>query len=1047
MADMQSQIKMTADATGVETGVARAKRSIRDLGNTAQAEGKKAAAGLENIGAGSGKAATKVESATRSLIGSIQRTTAAMEAGSKSSADYYRALAQQRGISTQTLEPYLKQLELVTAKQKAAQTALTAGNAVLDKTGISAKQTAAALRGVPAQFTDIAVSLQGGQNPLTVLLQQGGQLKDMFGGIGPAARALGGYVIGLVNPFTVTAAAVAALALAYKQGSDEADEYRKSLVLTGNVAGTTTRQMQIMAQNIDLVVGTQHQAAEALAAVASTGLVAGRDLQKFGETAVRIQRTLGTSVQDTAKQFEALGREPLRASEKLNESMNYLTLSVYDQIRALQDQGREAEAASVAQNAYADAMNQRTAKLDANLGIIQRAWRAVADAALEGWDQILGIGRPDGPGDAAMPRWGAAGLLTLANPAVGVGFGAGEVGRFLRGKLGDALTSDVEREANAETQRLVARASTTAAEIERTRASTQKAGIAASQENAKWAERALSDTQRLNKELERYRQNNEKINAARRQEGRAPISAEQIKREEDAIRESVLGKPKKGRAPRAYTDDAATRMLETLKQSEASLKEQLSTDEKLTASERERAKFVQLIADLKDKKQLTAEQKSLLASKDQILAQLDINVALEKQIQAKEKARKLDEEAKRNAEEFKRQIEAINLSIQSTAQSRADQYDRSLSAFGLGSRAREQVEAQKSIFREFERYQLQLNKQAAEKNQLGSDEYKAESQRIKDALNDALKAQEDYFAALKEKQSDWKNGANEALADYIDRIDNAAERARDAITESLDGLTGSLTDALMGEGSGSWEDLGKNIARRLLKGFVETEITKPLAQFLQQSLNDGSSGVGSILGSLFGGKGSGALASLLGVKDVASTASTASAATAQASVAASATAATTSLTALAAAAATAAASMGGTSLAGALGIANSIGASGGDALGSLISAMGWADGGYTGAGGKYQPAGIVHAGEYVINADSTRRLGLNLLDKLNRRGFADGGFVNPAAIMGGDLRGPSNSTTQNINIHNHFAAGTSRETVDQAVLRMSRALQKAGRNA
>jgi phage-related minor tail protein len=64
---------------------------------------------------------------------------------------------------------------------------------------LTARELAFATRGLPAQFTDIAVSLQGGQNPMTVLLQQGGQLKDMFGGVGNAARAMGGYVASLVN--------------------------------------------------------------------------------------------------------------------------------------------------------------------------------------------------------------------------------------------------------------------------------------------------------------------------------------------------------------------------------------------------------------------------------------------------------------------------------------------------------------------------------------------------------------------------------------------------------------------------------------------------------------------------------------------------------------------------------------------------------------------------------------------------------------------------------------------------------------------------------
>ncbi|MGR8759432.1 phage tail length tape measure family protein [Bacillus thuringiensis] len=53
--------------------------------------------------------------------------------------------------------------------------------------------------------------------------------------------------------------------------------------------------------------------------------------------------------------------------------------------------------------------------------------------------------------------------------------------------------------------------------------------------------------------------------------------------------------------------------------------------------------------------------------------------------------------------------------------------------------------------------------------------------------------------------------------------------------------------------------------------------------------------------------------------------------------------------------------------------------------------MFFADGGYTGAGGKYDPAGIVHAGEYVMPADATRRLGVGFLDRL--KGYADGGYV------------------------------------------------------
>lgn len=60
------------------------------------------------------------------------------------------------------------------------------------KLGVSANQTANAFRQLPAQLTDVFTSLAGGQNPLLVLIQQGGQIKDSFGGIGATFDALGG---------------------------------------------------------------------------------------------------------------------------------------------------------------------------------------------------------------------------------------------------------------------------------------------------------------------------------------------------------------------------------------------------------------------------------------------------------------------------------------------------------------------------------------------------------------------------------------------------------------------------------------------------------------------------------------------------------------------------------------------------------------------------------------------------------------------------------------------------------------------------------------
>ncbi len=58
-------------------------------------------------------------------------------------------------------------------------------------------------------------------------------------------------------------------------------------------------------------------------------------------------------------------------------------------------------------------------------------------------------------------------------------------------------------------------------------------------------------------------------------------------------------------------------------------------------------------------------------------------------------------------------------------------------------------------------------------------------------------------------------------------------------------------------------------------------------------------------------------------------------------------------------------------------------------------------GGFTGAGGKYQPAGVVHAGEYVFDQAAVQRIGVPALEAIRRnmRGFANGGFVGAMPAM------------------------------------------------
>jgi hypothetical protein len=116
MADFDTQVNVGMNVDGVITGTEKAKRSVRDLGESARGAGNS----LGGIGDGAGQSAQKVESATKSMIQGIQRTTAATEAGDKSTRAYQESLARLRGVDVAALRPYLDQLDQAKLKSQAA---------------------------------------------------------------------------------------------------------------------------------------------------------------------------------------------------------------------------------------------------------------------------------------------------------------------------------------------------------------------------------------------------------------------------------------------------------------------------------------------------------------------------------------------------------------------------------------------------------------------------------------------------------------------------------------------------------------------------------------------------------------------------------------------------------------------------------------------------------------------------------------------------------------------------------------------------------------
>lgn len=574
-------------------GLDQVKRGIQETARTVVKAGQEASKGISKMGEGADQTARKLESFEKSWVNSVQRALVAAEAGEKGTAKYFEAWGKYRGIGGDVMEPILAQLRAVEAAQAAAAGAATKG---LGTMGVSAAQTAAALRQVPAQFTDIVVSLQAGQAPLTVLLQQGGQLKDMFGGAGAAAKALGGYVLGLVNPFTVAAAAAAALGVAYYQGSKEVDALRMALVTTGNMTGASVTQLRQFAAEMGAISGAEAKASDALADFVAAGVRGTATLKEYAQTAIDWEKATGTSVEKTAKAFAQLQDDPLKAALELHKGMNFLTLATYEQARALEEQGKKSEAAALLQREYAKALNQGTAEIRTNLGFLESSWEKLGKTASAVWGLMLGAGRSATLADKlAGVRDDIAGMERQL--AQGTGFG-NTGGGAATGRGTARLT---QQDADALKERIRLRKEELAemqkqGEQEKADAERKAAEGKAVQDRAKAREEfqskyssALKKELTLQQELEQFRADAAKAGA----------TSEEVRQGEQSIREDHL--KKMAAATKAQTKDLAEQQkvyADLAGVSSTYYKDLANAQKQLAAGAMSQAQYVKYVEDL-----------------------------------------------------------------------------------------------------------------------------------------------------------------------------------------------------------------------------------------------------------------------------------------------------------------------------------------------------------------------------------------------------------------------------------------------------------------
>ncbi|EMY8146702.1 phage tail length tape measure family protein, partial [Klebsiella variicola] len=721
---------------------------------------------------------------------------------------FRRLNEQQRQLDTAKTSGMLSPLAYDRLNSKLAESrdALEKTQAQLGKTSQSAAQTANAMRMIPAQMTDIVVGLSTGQSPFMVLMQQGGQLKDMFGGIGPAIKGVGTYVMGLVNPYSVAAASVGLLTYAVYQNRQEIDAATK---------------------------------------IATTSLGAN------GDAAERLSLNMVAISDKTGQTIDEVGSMFITTNDGASEAINKL-IDVgfsYDEART-----------KVAQ--YKDSANFTA--LNADIDQHRR--------------EILKIG----------DSWTAA-AIEVKNYYTAADKGRQNVA------LGGAIDP---------TMRFIGQA----LDLQTTMNTLTIEGNKAVKNSVDWINKEYLAADRVagaEARLKEARAQSRKIAFSGNKEAIDQANALIAVREKELEQAKKAGQPKTHKE-KAYTEDAATRLLDQINQQTAAMQSQLDASDKLNSATQARIKFEQQIADLKSKTQLTADQKSILSRSDEILQAYKQQEALQNSVKTLDDYRKMQEQVKTKDERtndlLKTRLELLE-KAKATGQLKPGEYEKTRADIyqntdmQLPSTVRNVVgnltPTGGRLSGTFEGMQGQINEY---------DQAQQELQRW-------LAAQEEAYAK-----------AGEITAEGEARMTSIRQRAADA-NQVIEAQKNTIISA-------ATQSLFDSTAEIMRTGFGEQSAIYKVAFAASKAFAIADSMVKIQQAIASGAVSAPYPANIIAMASIA--AQTAS-------------------------------------------IVSNI---------QAVSGVGFSSGGYTGPGGKYQPAGIVHKGEYVFDQASTNRIGVSQLEAL-----------------------------------------------------------------
>lgn len=779
------------------------------------------------------------------------------------------------------------------------------------KAGISVGQYKAAMRTLPAQFTDIATQLAGGQNPWLILLQQGGQVKDSFGGMIPMFRGLAGAITLPMVGVTSLAVATGALAYAWYQGDATLSEFNKTLVLSGNQAGLTADRMLTLSRAGQAAGLTFNQARESLAALVNAGVRGGEQFDAINQSVARFASASGVEVDKVAEAFGKLTTDPTSGLMAMVRQFRNVTAEQIAYVAQLQRSGDEAGALQAANDIATKGFDEQTRRLKENMGTLETWADKTGKAFKSMWDAILDIGRPESSAD----------MLASAQKAFDE---ADKKWQWYqsrsqrRGKTSSFRANLQGAWDDRENARLGLAAATLQSDME-------KAGELAARDRAeressqlKYTGEAQKAYERLLTPLEKYTARQEELNKALKDGKILQADYNTLMASAKKDYESTQKKPSgvKVSAGERQEDRAHAAML-ALETELRTLEKHAGANEKISQQRRDLWKAENQYVVLKEaatKRQLSEQEKSLLAHEKETLEYKRQLADLGDKVEHQKRLNELAQQAAR----FEQQQSAKQAAISAKAR-------------GLTDR-----QAQRE----------------------------SEEQRLRDVYGDnpdalakATSALKNTWSAEEQLRGSWMAGLKSGWGEWAESATDSFSQVKSAATQTFDGIAQNMAAMLTGSEQ-NW------------RGFTRSVLSMLTEIFLKQAMVGIVGSIGSAIGGAFGGGAS---------------------------------------------------------------------ASTGTAIQAAAANFHFATGGFTGTGGKYEPAGIVHRGEFVFTKEATSRIGVGNLYRL-MRGYAEGGYVGAAGSPAQMRRAEGINFNQNnhVVIQNDGINGQAGPQLMKAVYEMAR---------